>query len=334
MGHARIEDYALIGDCESAALVGRDGSIDWLCWPRFDSAACFAALLGTVENGRWKLAPAKAFEARRRYRPETLILETEFETDTGAVTLVDFMPVRGTQSDLVRTLVGRRGRVAMEMELVLRFDYGASVPWVTRFAEGKGIRAISGPDKVVLCAPVPLENRDMRTRARFEVEAGQTLSFVLTYGPSHLEIPSPVDPSRAPAFATDIRRYYGDGADGAMIRDGNSIFIFEVAGLCIGHLGHLHHKLDDTHFAAIGRLDIVMVPIDGTYTMSLDGVSEITKRLRSAVVLPMHRFATPLDEFMRLIGQQFVIDQRSERTLKISRDTLPGTPTVIILDGV
>ena len=132
---------------------------------------------------------------------------------------------------------------------------------------------------------------------------------------------------------TDIRRYYGDG-NGAMMRDGNSIFIFEVAGLCIGHLGHLHHKLDDTHFAAIGRLDIVMVPIDGTYTMSLDGVSEITKRLRSAVVLPMHRFATPLDEFMRLIGQQFAIDQRSERTLKISRDTLPGTPTVIILDGV
>ncbi len=130
------------------------------------------------------------------------------------------------------------------------------------------------------------------------------------------------------------RRYYGEDASGAMIKDGNSIFIFEVAGLCIGHLGHLHHKLDDTHFAAIGRLDIVMVPIDGTYTMSLDGVSEITKRLRASVVLPMHRFATPLDEFMRLIGQQFVIDQRAERTLKISRDTLPGTPTVIILDGV
>ena len=132
---------------------------------------------------------------------------------------------------------------------------------------------------------------------------------------------------------TDIRRYYGEGS-GAMIKDGNSIFIFEVAGLCIGHLGHLHHKLDETHFAAIGRLDIVMVPIDGTYTMSLDGVSEITKRLRSSVVLPMHRFATPLDEFMRLIGQQFTIDHRTERTLKISRETLPGTPTVIILDGV
>ncbi len=133
---------------------------------------------------------------------------------------------------------------------------------------------------------------------------------------------------------TDIRRYFGEGSGGEMIKDGNSIFIFEVAGLCIGHLGHLHHKLDESHFAAIGRLDIVMVPIDGTYTMSLDGVSEITKRLRASVVLPMHRFATPLDEFMRLIGQQFQIDQRSERTLRISRETLPATPTVIILDGV
>ncbi|MDH2385578.1 MBL fold metallo-hydrolase [Bradyrhizobium sp. CER78] len=134
---------------------------------------------------------------------------------------------------------------------------------------------------------------------------------------------------------TDIRRYWGEGSGGEMIKDGNSIFIFEVAGLCIGHLGHLHVKLDDSQFAAIGRLDIVMVPIDGTYTMSLDGISEITKRLRASVVLPMHRFATPLDEFMRLIGQQFEIDRRGgERTLRISRDTLPATPTVIILDGV
>jgi L-ascorbate metabolism protein UlaG (beta-lactamase superfamily) len=133
---------------------------------------------------------------------------------------------------------------------------------------------------------------------------------------------------------TDIRRYFGDASSAEMIRDGNSIFIFEVAGLCIGHLGHLHHKLDDSHFAAIGRLDIVMVPIDGTYTMSLDGISDITRRLRASVVLPMHRFMTPLDEFMRRIGQQFAIDVRSERTLRISRDSLPGTPTVIILDGV
>jgi len=133
---------------------------------------------------------------------------------------------------------------------------------------------------------------------------------------------------------TDIRRYFGDDSSAGMIKDGNSIFIFEVAGLCIGHLGHLHHKLDDTHFAAIGRLDIVMVPIDGTYTMSLDGISEITRRLRASVVLPMHRFMTPLDKFIRRIGQQFVTDTRNERTLEISRDTLPGTPTVIILRGV
>jgi hypothetical protein len=133
---------------------------------------------------------------------------------------------------------------------------------------------------------------------------------------------------------TDIRRFYGDYSGADMIKDGNSIFIFEVAGLCIGHLGHLHHKLDDTHFAAIGRLDIVMVPIDGTYTMSLDGISEITRRLRASVVLPMHRFAMPLEEFMDRIGQQFEIDRRNTRTLKISRETLPSRPTVIILDGV
>jgi L-ascorbate metabolism protein UlaG (beta-lactamase superfamily) len=134
---------------------------------------------------------------------------------------------------------------------------------------------------------------------------------------------------------TDIRRYFfGDGPNTEMIKDGNSIFIFEVAGLCIGHLGHLHTRLDDSHLAAIGRLDIVMVPIDGTYTMSLDGISEITRRLRASVVLPMHRFMTPLDEFMRRIGEQFAIDVRTERSLTISRDTLPGTPTVIILRGV
>jgi L-ascorbate metabolism protein UlaG (beta-lactamase superfamily) len=133
---------------------------------------------------------------------------------------------------------------------------------------------------------------------------------------------------------TNIRRYFMDDSSGQMIKDGNSIFIFEVAGLRIGHLGHLHHKLDDSHFAAIGRLDIVMVPIDGAYTMSLDGVSEITRRLRASVVLPMHRFATPLDEFMQRIGQQFAIDERTERSFAISRETLPATPTVIILRGI
>src|SRR5262245_3131395 len=197
-GHflVRIEDYALIGDCHSAALVGRDGSIDWLCWPRFDSPACFAALLGEPRHGRWKIG-CNAKATKRRYRSDTLVLETEFETDSGAVTLVDFMPVKDGRTDLVRMVAGSRGRVAMEMELILRFDYGASVPWVTRLPEGNGIRAISGPDKAVLCAPVPLENRDLKTRARFEVAAGETLSFVLTHAPSHLDMPAPVDPQRA-----------------------------------------------------------------------------------------------------------------------------------------
>ena len=196
MPYARIEDYALIGDCESAALVARDGSIDWLCMPRFDSPACFAALLGDARHGRWKIG-CQSKTAKRRYRPDTLILETEFETDTGVATLIDFMPVSDGRSDLVRTVVGKRGRVAMEMELILRFDYGASVPWVTRTHDGQGIRAISGPDKVVLCAPVPLENRDMKTRAGFEVAAGETRSFVLTHGASHLDVRGPVDPGRA-----------------------------------------------------------------------------------------------------------------------------------------
>lgn len=133
---------------------------------------------------------------------------------------------------------------------------------------------------------------------------------------------------------TDIRRYWGEDAGGGMIKDGNSIFIFEVAGLCIAHLGHLHTTLDDSHVAAIGRIDILMVPIDGSYTMSLAGISDITKRLRASVVLPMHRFMTPLDEFMRRIGQSFAIDQRGEASLRISRDTLPSVPTVIILKGV
>jgi len=133
---------------------------------------------------------------------------------------------------------------------------------------------------------------------------------------------------------TDIRRNFFDDSGTDMIKDGNSIFIFEVAGLCIGHLGHVHVRLNESHFAAIGRLDIVMVPIDGGYTMSLDGISEITKRLRASVVLPMHRFSTPLEEFTERIGKGFAIDERTERSLTISRETLPSSPTVIILSGV
>jgi GH15 family glucan-1,4-alpha-glucosidase len=190
----RIEDYALIGDCHSAALVGRDGSIDWLCWPRFDSAACFASLLGGPDNGFWRVAPLAAeVRTRRHYRPDTLILETEFETDEGAVSLIDFMPVRDGLADLVRIVVGRRGRVAMQSEGALRFDYGASLPWITLDADGRRLRAVAGPDLIELRSPVPLESRDRRTCARFEVGEGDSLAFVLTHAPSHLGVHGAID---------------------------------------------------------------------------------------------------------------------------------------------
>jgi GH15 family glucan-1,4-alpha-glucosidase len=193
----RIEDYALIGDCQTAALVSREGSIDWLCWPRFDSPACFAALLGRPEHGHWRISPSRKAEVRRRYRPDTLILETDFENEQGAVTLIDFMPVGSAYSDLVRTVVGRRGRMALEMEGVLRFDYGASVPWISYSADRRGLRAIAGPDMVLLHSPVPLENRHRATCASFEMGAGETLSFVLAHGASHLEPPPAIDAAQA-----------------------------------------------------------------------------------------------------------------------------------------
>jgi GH15 family glucan-1,4-alpha-glucosidase len=193
----RIEDYALIGDSEAAALVGRDGSIDWLCWPRFDSPACFAALLGTPRHGRWKIAPADPQpRIGRRYRPDTLVLESEFETAEGAVTVVDFMPVGTPDSDLVRIVVGRHGRVKMAMELILRFDYGASVPWVSRLPDGR-LRAIVGPDMAILDTPIALKGEDLTTVASFEVALGERLPFVLMHSPSHLEPPRPIDPQAA-----------------------------------------------------------------------------------------------------------------------------------------
>lgn len=195
---ARIEDYALLGDCETAALVSRSGSIDWLCWPRFDSDACMAALLGSPEHGRWLIAPQHAApRITRSYRAGTLILETEVETPTGAVTLIDFMPPRGAVPDLVRLIVGRRGSVEMHTELVLRFDYGATVPWVTRLPGGNGIRAVAGPHQVLLHSRVPLHGENMKTVGTFTVAAGQTASFVLSYAPSHHAEPSGVEPMAA-----------------------------------------------------------------------------------------------------------------------------------------
>jgi GH15 family glucan-1,4-alpha-glucosidase len=196
-----IEDYALIGDCESAALVGRDGSIDWLCWPRFDSEACFAALLGLPKHGRWLIAPRERARVSRRYRPNTLVLETRFETDGGAARLVDFMPLHRNHCSIVRLVVGERGSVAMQLELILRFGYGAIVPWVTRTEHG-ALRAIAGPDMVVLHTPVDLTGRNLTTVADFVVSAGDTVPFVLTYSRSHLPVPQPFD-TRAAEQATE-----------------------------------------------------------------------------------------------------------------------------------
>jgi GH15 family glucan-1,4-alpha-glucosidase len=193
----RIEDYAMIGDCYSAALIGRDGSIDWLCWPRFDSPACFAALLGTSENGRWLIAPVSASpNVSRRYLADTLILETELQTETGTATVVDFMPATDGEGDLVRIVFGRSGEVKFHTELVIRFGYGAIVPWVNR-AEDGAINAIAGPERMVLRTPVALYGEDLKTVGEFTVSAGHSVPFVLSYGPSFESATAPIDPFRA-----------------------------------------------------------------------------------------------------------------------------------------
>jgi GH15 family glucan-1,4-alpha-glucosidase len=191
-----IEDYALIGDLQTAALVGKDGSIDWLCWPRFDADACFAALLGTPENGRWLVAP-KDERARvtRRYRGDSLVLETRFETTEGAVSILDFMPPNGNL-DLVRIVVGERGRVPMRMELVVRFGYGERVPWVNRQEDGT-LRAIAGPDQVVLRTDAEIHGDGPRTVGEFTVAEGERFAFTLTYAASHLPPPDPADAEQA-----------------------------------------------------------------------------------------------------------------------------------------
>ena len=191
-----IEDYALIGDGETAALVSRGGSIDWLCVPRFDSPACFAALLGGPEHGRWSLAPRDgARSVSRCYRNDTLVLETSFETDTGAVTIVDCMPQRDGPPVVIRQVVGRRGTVAMRMELVIRMDYGSVVPWVRRSA--RGIRAVAGPDALQLTTDVPIRGEGLTTVADFTVSAGDSRALTLAWHPSHLPPPPPVDPEAA-----------------------------------------------------------------------------------------------------------------------------------------
>ncbi len=204
-----IESYALIGDTHTGALVGSDGSIDWLCLPRFDSGAVFAALLGDEENGHWTIRPAgEVRTTRRRDRGDTLVLETIFETDDGVVRLVDFMPIRGESADLVRIVEGVRGTVPMRMELRLRFDYGQRVPWVHRV--DKDLVGVAGPDAVWLRTPVDLHSQDMATAAEFSVAAGKQVPFVLTWRPSHLPTPTPVDPHDA---LESTERFWQDWAD-------------------------------------------------------------------------------------------------------------------------
>jgi len=190
---ARIEDYAMIGDCRTAALVGRDGSIDWFCCPRFDSEACFAALLGNREHGRWSIAPSAEARITRRYRPQTLILETQFETDDGTAMVIDFMPLGARHPTLIRLVAGVSGRVRMGAELILRFGYGAIVPWVTRLEDGS-LRAIAGPDMMVVHTSVHLSGKDLTTVGEFTINKDDTIPFVLSYLPSHRPLREPLDP--------------------------------------------------------------------------------------------------------------------------------------------
>jgi len=187
-----IEDYALIGDTQTAALVGRDGSIDWLCLPRFDSAACFAALLGNGDNGYWRIAPENPdTRITRRYLPGTLVLETTFTTNDGTVRMLDLMPPRGRDPDLVRVVEGVDGRVPMQMDLVIRFDYGSAVPWVTQ-SEG-ATQAIAGPDCLHLFTPIPTRGEGLSTVAQFTVGPGDRVPFALVWSPSHQPAPQPID---------------------------------------------------------------------------------------------------------------------------------------------
>jgi GH15 family glucan-1,4-alpha-glucosidase len=194
---SRIEDYAMIGDLNTAALVARDGSVDWLCWPRFDSDPCFAALLGSREHGRWQIAPKHGTtRITRRYRPKTLILETRFETAEGTAMLIDFMPPRESASHLVRLAVCERGSVSFRSELTLRFGCGADLPWMTRI-DDQTMRAIAGPNMVVLRSPVHMHGENFETVGDFTIGAGERVPFVLSYAPSHLPLP--------PTFNADDR---------------------------------------------------------------------------------------------------------------------------------
>jgi len=204
----KIEDYAFLSDTQTGALVSRDGCVDWLCFPRFDSPACFASLLGGTKNGHWRFFPEEEVKAtRRRYRGDSLILETEIETKSGAVRLIDFMPPRGENPDIIRIVEGLRGKVPMRMELVIRFDYGQIVPWVLRRKRYDGLEAIAGPDGLILRTPIETRGEDLTTVAEFAVEKGDRVPFVLTWFASHTEPPRKVNPEHA---LRDTEKYWGD----------------------------------------------------------------------------------------------------------------------------
>src|SRR5204863_375371 len=194
---ARIEDYGLIGDLQTAALVGRDGSIDWACFPRFDSGACFAALLGTTDQGRWLIAPrGDAWSVDRRYREGTLILETDWETDAGRVRVIDFMPPRGKAPDIVRIVEGLEGEVEMDAELVIRFDYGSTLPWVRRIDGGTRV-PMAGPDALCFRRDAEHRGENMRTLGEFTVRQGDRVAFTLTWYPSNEDLPEAIDAEQA-----------------------------------------------------------------------------------------------------------------------------------------
>jgi GH15 family glucan-1,4-alpha-glucosidase len=205
-----IEDYALIGDLQTAALVERGGSIDWLCFPRFDSGACFAALLGNAENGRWLLAPEGEAASTRRYLHETLVLETTWKTPDGEVRVFDFMPPRGKAPDVVRIVEGVRGQVAMRSELVIRFDYGHIIPWVRRVHDTR--YAVAGPDALCFRTPAHTRGENMRTVSEFTIEEGERVPFALTWYPSHDTEPARIEPEVALAETESFWREWNAGS--------------------------------------------------------------------------------------------------------------------------
>ncbi len=252
----RIEDYALIGDLHTAALVGRDGSIDWCCFPRFDSGACFAALLGTPEHGRWLLAPVEEpRRAIRRYRRDTLVLETVFETPSGAVRAIDFMPPRGRAPDIVRIVEVIDGTVPMRSELVIRFDYGRIVPWVRRIDHARV--AIAGPDALCFRTPVDVRGEDMRTVSEFELREGERVPFVLTWFPSYGHLPEEIDPERA--------------------LDDTEDFWLDWAGACT-HEGDYH---DELHQSLLVLKALTYAPTGGIVAAPTTSLPELVGGVRN-----------------------------------------------------